>query len=105
MTVDCVKMELKLNVQKKAAIKKLMAEYFLFSTALDLVASRAKWATDLFAALYRLTFLPNFHLLQQVLVGVFIAGLLYDFGKCELQHILSYLPSRIYMSMSLQKID
>jgi hypothetical protein len=33
-----VKMELKLNVQKKAAIKKLMAEYFLFSTALDLVA-------------------------------------------------------------------
>lgn len=59
VTVDCVKMELKLIVQKKAAIKKLMAEYFLFPTALNLAASRAKWATDLFAVLDRPIFLPN----------------------------------------------
>lgn len=59
VTVDCVKMELKLIVQKKAAIKKLMAEYFLFPTALNLAMSRARWAADMSAVLDRPIFLPK----------------------------------------------
>lgn len=59
VTVDCVKMELKLIVQKKAEIKKLTAEYFLFSTALNLAVSRDMWATIVFADTYRPIFLPK----------------------------------------------
>jgi hypothetical protein len=41
-------MELKMIVQKPPEIKKLMAEYFLFPTALNLAVSRAKWVQELF---------------------------------------------------------